>query len=282
MMQKNVLITGANSGMGLATTIEMAKRGYDVVMACRNEERGNKALEEAKKQSGSDHIELLICDLGSLDSIRSFVSAFKAKYKKLDVLINNAGIVTINHETTKNGFEKMFGVNHLGHFLLTILLLDEIKASEQGRIVVLASGAYKIGKIHFENLGLIKGFNVFKGYAQSKLANILFMQELSKRLEGTNVTVNAVHPGAVSTSLGVNRDTGFGKMVHTLLRPFFQSPAEGAETAIYLATNSEVESVSGDYFYKKKQKELSSRGKDFVIAGKLWERSAKEVRLNKE
>lgn len=266
--------------MGLATTIDMAKQGYDVIMACRNEARGIAALEEAKKESGSARIELMICDLGSLDSIREFVTTFKAKYKKLDVLINNAGVVTISRETTKNGFEKMFGVNHLGHFLLTNLLLDEIKASEQGRIVVLSSGAYKVGKIHFENLRLIKGFNVFKGYAQSKLANILFTTELSRRLEGTDVTVNAVHPGAVSTNLGVSRDTGFGKMIHTILRPFFQSPVEGAETALFLATSSKVEQISGRYFYKKKQKELTKSAKDFAVAAKLWERSDKEVKLS--
>lgn len=282
MQHKNVLITGANSGMGLATSIEMAKQGYDVIMACRNEERGKEALREAKMKSGSDHITLMMCDLSSLDSIRDFVYTFKSLYNKLDVLINNAGVVTINRETTKNGFEKMFGVNHLGHFLLTNLLLDDIQASEQGRIIVLSSGAYKIGKIHFENLSLIKGFNVFKGYAQSKLANILFTRELSKRLEDTNITVNAVHPGAVSTSLGVNRETGFGRMLHTLLRPFFQSPSKGAETAIYLATSREVRNVSGQYFYKKKKQELNSRGKDFIIAGKLWERSNQEVNLTVE
>lgn len=280
MHKKNALITGANSGMGLATTIELARQGYHVIMACRSKERGTEALAVAKKESQSDALDLMICDLGSLESIREFVRAFKAMYDQLDVLINNAGVVALKHETTKDGFESMMGVNHLGHFLLTNLLLEELKSAEQGRIIVLSSGAYKMGKIHFGDPTLLKGFNVFKGYAQSKLANVLFMRELSQHLVKTNVTVNAVHPGAVSTSLGVNRETGFGKMVHRILRPFFQSPAEGAGTAIYLATSPEVRAISGEYFYKKKIKMLSKRGKDIVVADKLWEWSDKVVGLN--
>ncbi|WP_257349461.1 SDR family oxidoreductase [Pseudalkalibacillus decolorationis] len=279
MQNKNVIITGANSGMGLATTVNMAKRGYQVIMACRDPKRGERALQEAKQQSGSDRIELLICDLGSLESIRAFVEKFRANYDRVDVLINNAGVVSVKRETTSDGFESMMGVNHLGHFLLTNLLLDLLISAPQGRIIVLSSGAHKIGRIQFDDPYLSKGYRVWKGYAHSKLANILFTKELARRLKDTNVTTNCVHPGAVGTSLGVNRKTGFGKSVHTLLRSFFLTPAEGAETAIYLASSDEVRAISGEYFYKKKIAPVSSRAKDPELAKKLWIWSEQEVGL---
>lgn len=164
MEDKLAIVTGANSGMGLATVIALAKKGINVIMLCRNEERGVKALQIAKDESQSDGIELMIGDLGSIDSIHRFAEAFKTKHNKLDILINNAGVVSLKRQETKDGFESMLGVNHLGHFLLTNLLLDELKASPQGRIVVVSSGAHKWGKIDFEDPYFKSGYNVAKGY----------------------------------------------------------------------------------------------------------------------
>ncbi|MBD2844939.1 SDR family oxidoreductase [Paenibacillus sp. IB182496] len=277
MRDKVVAVTGANAGMGLATVVELARQGARVVMLCRSESRGREALREAKRLSGSETIALMTCDLGSLDSVRACAAAFRAEYAKLDVLINNAGIVSLRREETTDGFEKMIGVNHLGHFLLTNLLLEPLQRAEQGRIVIVASGAYKAGRIHFEDPHLTRGFNVAKGYAQSKLANILFGLALAERLEGSRVTVNSLHPGAVSTSIGVNRDTGFGRGVHRLLKPFFLTPEQGAATAIHLATAAEVAAVSGAYFEKKQAIPLKGKAADRNAAERLWAWSEAEV-----
>ncbi|MCA0971420.1 SDR family oxidoreductase [Halobacillus litoralis] len=273
---KTALVTGANSGMGLATSVELMNQGFHVVMMCRNEQRGKEALEEAKEQSQRDEVELMLCDLGSLESIRRFADEFNARFDTLDVLINNAGVVSTKRTTTSDGFEQMLGVNHLGHFLLTNLLLEKIKRAEEGRIVTVSSGAHKVGKIHFDDPHLTKRFNVIKGYAQSKLANILFTLQLDRELEGTGVKANCVHPGAVSTSLGVSRESGFGRKIHTMLRPFFLTPAEGADTAVYLATAPELD-VSGEYFYKRQVADRAMRSRDVMLAEELWIWSEKEV-----
>lgn len=280
MKGKHVLITGANSGMGLATTIEMARRGANVIMACRNRKRGEEALEEAKRQSGSDHIRLMLCDLGSFASIRAFAEEFTASYPVLDVLINNAGVVTVKRGLTADGYEQDLGVNHLGHFLLTHLLLDSLKSAEQGRIVVVASGAYKMGKLYLDDHTLSRGFNPAKAYARSKLANILFTRELAARLQGTRVTVNCLHPGAVGTSIGVNRETGFGRSLLKLLSYFFLTPEEGADTAIYLATAPELSGVSGQYYYRREIQELSPRAKNEDDAARLWRWSLEQTGLD--
>ncbi|MGP4074790.1 SDR family oxidoreductase [Halobacillus sp. K22] len=279
---KTALVTGANSGMGLATTVDLLKKDFYVIMLCRNEQRGKEALQTAKQQSKRDHVELMLCDLGSLESIRGFAEQFHKRFSKLDVLINNAGVVTTKRTTTADGFESMLGINHLGHFLLTNLLLEKIKSSEQGRIVTVSSGAHKAGKIHFDDPHLEKNFSVIKGYAQSKLANILFTRQLDDLLKNTSVKANCVHPGAVSTSLGINRDTGFGKTIHSVLRPFFQTPAQGADTAVYLATFPDL-TESGEYFYKRKIAERSELSQDKTLAENLWAWSEREIaRVNKD
>ncbi len=282
MHGKIVLVTGANSGMGLATTIEMARRGGKVIMACRSRKRGEEALTEARRQSGSNDITVMLCDLASFQSIRSFAEEFLAEYPVLDVLINNAGVVTVKRELTTDGFEMDFGVNHLGHFLLTNLLLDPLKAAEQGRIVVVASGAYKIGKLYLDDHTLSRGFNPAKAYARSKLANILFTRELAARLQGTAVTANAVHPGAVGTSIGVNRETGFGRSLLKLLSHFFLTPEQGADTAIYLATAPELSRVTGQYYYRRQIQQLSPRATNAQEAAHLWQWSLEQTGLSRE
>ncbi|WP_379155204.1 SDR family oxidoreductase [Paenibacillus sp. sgz5001063] len=279
MLGKTVLVTGGNSGMGLATSIEMARRGAAVIMACRSRKRGEEALAEAKRQSGSGNIRLMLCDLASFESIRAFVDEFTATYPVLDVLINNAGVVTIKRQLTADGYELDLGVNHLGHFLLTHLLLEPLTAAEQGRIVVVASGAYKIGRLYLDDHTLSHGFNPAKAYARSKLANILFTRELASRLQGTRVTINAVHPGAVGTSIGVNRETGFGRSVLKLLSHFFLTPEQGADTAIWLATAPELREVTGEYYYRRRIQDLSPRGRDAAAAAQLWQWSLDQTGL---
>lgn len=276
---KLAVVTGANSGMGLATTVALAAQGYRVVMVCRDKARGEHALQEARRQSGSHEVALMQCDLASLASVRAFADRFRLEYASLDVLVNNAGVVSLKRTTTEDGFEMMMGVNHLGHFLLTNLLLDPIKQAPAGRIVIVSSGAYKIGRIGLSDPFLTSGFSVWQGYANSKLANILFTKELAERLKDTRVTVNCLHPGAVSTSIGVDRRTGFGKLVHRLLRPFFLTPAEGARTAVYLATDPAVKSVSGRYFYRQQPQLVSARAADAEMARNLWTWSEQEVGL---
>jgi NAD(P)-dependent dehydrogenase (short-subunit alcohol dehydrogenase family) len=278
-MQKTVVITGANAGMGFAATVSLARKGHTVCMLCRSEERGRKALEQAKQQSGSADIHLYACDLASFASIHTCAETLKSDHPVIDVLLNNAGIVTTKKQYTADGLEMMMGVNHLGHFLLTNLLLEQIKSAPQGRIIVLSSGAYKIGKISLDEAGESRSFTPWQNYGHSKLANLLFTKELSQRLHHSNATVNAVHPGAVSTSLGVDRQTGFGKRVHQLLRPFFQSPAEGADTALYLAESPEVKYVSGGYFYKRRIQEVKGQADDAELAKQFWAISEQKVGL---
>ncbi|MFS0725609.1 SDR family oxidoreductase [Paenibacillus sp. 1P07SE] len=279
MQDKIVIVTGANAGMGIATVTELARQGARVIMACRSRERGETALAKAIQDSGSSRIELMLCDLGSLESIRAFAEQFKSSHGTLDVLINNAGVVALKRQTTSDGFESMIGVNHLGHFLLTNLLLEPLIAAPQGRIVSVSSGAHKWGRIHWDDPHLTAGYNVAKGYAQSKLANILFTRELAERLRDTRVTVNSLHPGAVSTQIGIDRKTGFGKGVHALLRPFFLTPEEGARTAVYLATSPDVTKVSGTYFIKSKPAPVTDAAADKLQAERLWTWSEQQVGL---
>ncbi|MGN7411545.1 SDR family oxidoreductase [Paenibacillus sp. SAF-068] len=281
MSIQTAIVTGANSGMGLATTIELARQGYRVIMACRSEKRGEKALQEAVRQSGSSAIELMLCDLGSLESIRQFARSFHEHHDHLDVLVNNAGVVMVKRKETSDGFEQSIGINHLGHFLLTLLLIEPLKAATQGRVVNVSSGAYKAGKIHFEDPHLHKGYNPIKSYAQSKLANVLFTRALARKLSGTSVTVNCLHPGAVGTSIGVDRNTGFGTRIMAFVGklPFFLSPEEGARTAVYLATSPEVVGITGRYFYQQKEQQLKAHAVDDASAERFWTWSEDQVGL---
>jgi NAD(P)-dependent dehydrogenase (short-subunit alcohol dehydrogenase family) len=277
MNEKTVVVTGANSGVGLATATELARRGATVVMVCRSPERGEHALKEARQRSGSEKLELMRYDLASLESIRTFARELQARHSVLDVLINNAGVITTKRETTRDGFESQLGVNHLGHFLLTNLLLEQLRRAPQGRIINVSSGAHKTGAIHWEDPHLTQSFGVWKAYSQSKLANILFTKALAERLRGTAITANSLHPGAVGTSLGVDRQTGFGKPIMKFLGLFFLTPEKGAETSVYLAASDEVTSVSGEYFYKKKRAPVSKRAQDRELAERLWTWSEQQV-----
>ena len=200
---KTVVITGGNTGIGKETAVDLAKRGARVIIGCRNLEKGKEALKEIQERSGSKDVFLEKIDLASLDSVRKFADSVLISESRLDILINNAGVMACDYQKTEDGFEMQFGTNHLGHFLLTMLLLDLIKKSAPSRIVNVSSTAHTLGsgKIHFDDINFEKDYSPYEAYFHSKLANVLFTRELSKRLEGSHVTVNSLHPGAVKTDL---------------------------------------------------------------------------------
>jgi retinol dehydrogenase 14 len=279
MGEKVCLITGATSGIGRATAMGLANMGASVVMVGRDRGRGEAVMAEIKEGSANDSVELMLADLSSQAQVRRLAHEFEEAYPRLDVLINNAGLFRSERITTADGLETTFAVNHLAYFLLTNLLLDVLKASAPSRIVNVSSGDHSNGTIDFEDL---QGEEVYKGakaYSQSKLANVLFTYELARRLEGTGITVNCLHPGAgVRTNFGSGVGGIFGVMVRAL-RPLMISPEEGAETSIYLASSPEVEGVSGRYFVKKAEAPSSDASHDERIARRLWEASAELTKL---
>ena len=272
---KIAIVTGANSGMGMATAQALSDKGATVIMLCRSEERGRRAIALLTEEKDRK-LDLMICDLGDFSSIRSFARNVKERYPQVDILVNNAGFISLDRQETRDGIERQFGINHLGHFLLTTLLLDRMPAGS--RIVNVASGAHKVGRIHFDDINLRHGYNVVKAYSQSKLANVLFTRELAARVKDRGITVNCCHPGAVATNMGVDRETGFGKTITGLLKPFFLTPAEGAATAVYLASDESAGHITGGYFYRCRIAKSSKRSKNRKFAKKLFELSEEMVR----
>ncbi len=270
LKDKVCIITGANFGLGKATAIELAKLGATLVMVCRDKDRGNTALKEVRNTSGSKSIELLIADMSSQQSIHDLAGQFKSKYDRLDVLVNNAGAIIGNKILSADGIEMTFALNHLGYFLLTHLLIDYLKASAPSRIVNVASGAHYGGEMNFDDLQFEKKYDGWKAYGLSKLANVLFTYELVRRLEGTGVTANCLHPGVVNTGFG-NSGTAFFSFMFKLIKPFLISETKGAETQIYLSTSPELETVSGKYFSKKKAVKSSKYSYSGSAAKRLWD-----------
>lgn len=277
MKDKTVLITGGNAGLGLETAVALATMGAAVTITARDAARGDAARQEIIERSGADpqQVEVMSLDLASTDSIRRFAEAFLATHPRLDVLVNNAGLILSERTETEDGFETTFGVNHLGHALLTDLLLDRLKASAPARIVVVASEAHKfaIDGLKFDDLQCEGRFWSYRVYGRSKLANIYFTRALAKRLEGTGVTVNAVHPGSVATRFGRDGDTRLTTALTTFVaRPFSRTPEEGARTQVWVASAPELEGVSGGYFSSSKpaDQHLSKVARDDAAAERLW------------
>lgn len=276
MIGKLCVVTGANSGIGKETTLGLAKAGAHVVMMCRNEQRGKKAQEQIKQKSGNEQVDLLLVDFASQASIRQAAAEFKTKYGRLDVLINNAGALFMSRQKSADSIEKTFAVNHLGYFLLTELLLDVIKASAPARIINVSSGTHYNGEINFEDIELKHGYNAMKSYAQSKLANVHFTYELARRLTGTGVTVNCLHPGFVASNFAKNNGV-LAKVAMLFLRPFAISEAQGAETSLYLAMSPEVEGVTGKYFDNKQPRRSAHSTYNEDISKRLWSLSEELV-----
>ncbi|XP_060115357.1 dehydrogenase/reductase SDR family member 13 [Heteronotia binoei] len=279
---KTVLITGGNTGIGKETALDLARRGARVIVACRNKARSEAAVYDIRRDSGNNEVLFMSLDLADLKSVRGFVDAFLKSEPRLDILIHNAGVQSPGKSA--DGFDLTFQVNHLGHFLLTHLLLDRLKHCTPSRVVVVASGAHRIGKIDFQNIhkpcmdGLVK---YFLAYCNSKLANILYTRELANRLQGTSVTCYAVHPGPVNTELFRHASIWLKPILVTLSWLFFRDAVNGAQTTIYCATQEGIEKFSGHYFADCKLQEPYPQACDDAVAKKLWEFSEKLLGLTK-
>src|SRR5258706_7807796 len=278
MQGKICMVTGANSGIGKATALALAQMGATVVMVCRDRARGEEARSEITTTSRNNAVDLLLADLSSQQSIRQLVENFQHHYMQLHVLINNAGAAFPGRRReTVDGLEMTFAVNYLAPFLLTNLLLDVLKASAPARIVNVSSDAQASGYIQMDDLQAEKLYKPMRTYPQSKLAVVLFNYELARRLQGTGVTANCLHPGFVATNFGQNGTGPAVRLLVKLIGSFGASPQEGAKTSIYLASSPEVEGVTGKYFVKSIPKRSASISYDESLQRQLWEQSAKLV-----
>ncbi len=268
---KLFLITGATSGIGKAAALAITAQGGKVVIVGRNPQKTATTVAEIKQVSGSPAVEYLLADLSSQAEVRRLAAEFQQRYDRLDVLVNNAGGVFMRRQETVDGLEMTFALNHLSYFLLTNLLLDMLKTSTPSRIVNVSSGAESGAKPDWDDLQMTKKYSGFQAYACSKRFNLYFTYELARRLDGSGVTVNALHPGAVATGLWSNPARGLAGLVTPLTRLVMRSPEKGAETAVYLATSPEVEGVTGKYFVDMKQKYSSRASQDTEAARRLWQ-----------
>lgn len=277
---KVVVITGCNTGIGKETALELASRGAKVYMACRDPVRCEGARLEIIEKTKNENIFNRTLDLGSLESVRKFADKFLAEEPKLDILINNAGVMACPKGTTKDGFDLQWGTNHLGHFLLTNLLLDSLKQSAPSRIVVVTSAIYIFGSIHKDDLNWEKSYSRWGSYSQSKLANILFTRKLSEMLHGSQVTVNCCHPGIVKTELSRHIIGGRTKaMLQPLIRFFFKSAEAGAQTTLRLALDPALEKSSGSYYFDTIRCPLLPKAKNKEMADYVWKVSEEMVGL---
>jgi NAD(P)-dependent dehydrogenase (short-subunit alcohol dehydrogenase family) len=277
MQGKTVLITGATQGIGLESVVGLARLGARVLMVGRDKERSEAALADAKARSGGGAIELLLADLSSQAEVRRLAAEVKQRAPRLDVLLNNAGAIHQSRKLSPDGIEMTFAVNHLGYFLLTELLLDLLKASAPSRIVIVASEAHRGQSIDFTDLQNERGYSPLRVYRRSKLANILFTYELARRLEGTKVTANCLHPGVIASGFGKN-DPGIFKFLVKLGAPFLRSPEKGARTQVYLASSPAVEGVAGKYFKDERAVASSQASMDVSAQKRLWEISEEMTR----
>jgi NAD(P)-dependent dehydrogenase (short-subunit alcohol dehydrogenase family) len=272
MQNKICLITGATSGIGQAAASALAKMGTTVVIVGRSEERCQNTVAHIQSKTGNFHVDYLLADLSIQAQVRQLAADFKARYKRLDVLVNNAGAIFLRRQVSADGIEMTFAVNHLAYFLLTDLLLDTLKASAPARVVNVASNSHRDTHLDFDNLQLERGYNPLRAYGRSKLCNLYFTYELARRLEndGTGVTVNAMHPGFVHTNMAANN----GWLVRLFLPLIHRNsltPEQGARTAVYLASSPDVETVTGKYFVREREVASDPVSYDEAAARRLWE-----------
>ena len=268
MHGKTVLITGANQGIGKASAVALGQMGASLVLVCRNEEKARAAIKDIEA-AGAKNVELIVADLASQAEVRRVAAEFKAKHAKLDVLMNNAGVLVTSRRTTVDGIEETLAINHLAPFLLTNLLLDVLEKSAPSRVVTVSSKVHK-GPIRFDDIQFTKSYSAFTAYQHSKLCNILFTRELAKRLEGKNVTANCLHPGVIASGFGQT----YGGVMSVLVKiaaPFMMSTEGGAKTQVYLASSPEVAGVSGKYFDKCRETNPGREASDDATAKRLWD-----------
>ena len=271
MKDKICLISGANSGIGKVTAVELAKQGAHIIMLCRNEEKAERAKADILKVCGHKKVDIVLADLSSLQQVSEAADHINATYPHIDVLNNNAGLLMGNErELTEDGYEMTFQVNHLSHFLLTYKLLDKVLASPRGNIINVSSEAHRFANLDLNNLQMEKGYSGLKAYSNSKLCNILFTYELAKRLDGTQTVTNALHPGGVASNFGKGV-SGFFGLVMKLARPFMVSEEKGAETSIYLASSEAGFAANGRYFKNKKPSAPTKVATNDYNARRLWE-----------
>jgi len=270
MNDKIAIVTGANRGIGRETALGLARGGTTVILACRNLESARQACEDIRSLTGNPNIAVMRLDIASRDSIRSFVEDFKDRYGRLNILINNAGVCTMDHNPTVDNFEPNIGTNYIGTSLLTMKLLPLFEEGTDNRIINVISNIYKIGWFRF---GRMNDYRWFKAYAVSKYMILLFTLELAERLQGRNISVNAVHPGIVKTSI-MYTNRWFDILIRIILSPFFIDVAEGARQIIHLASSGEARTVSGVYFHKTLKKEIPRIYDNRKLRTALWEYSS--------
>jgi retinol dehydrogenase-12 len=271
---RTCIVTGASSGVGEATALELARRGARVLMVCRHPERGERARGAIARSSGNPAVELLLADLASQAAIRRLATEIRARAPALHVLVNNAGVVNLRRTITPDGLETTFAVNHLAYFLLTALLRDRLVASAPARIVNVASEGHRFGRLDFDDLQSERSYRWWRAYGTSKLANLLFTFELARRLEGSGVTANGLHPGAVASRLGHNNGR-LATVATALLKPLFLPPAQGAATSVWAASSPDLEGVSGRYFVRQREARPSAAARDEATARRLWDASCR-------
>jgi NAD(P)-dependent dehydrogenase (short-subunit alcohol dehydrogenase family) len=277
---KNVLITGATSGIGLEASVELLRRGARVLIVGRDRARTEAAAADVAARGGSKDVSSLLCDFSSQAEIRRLAGEVMARLPSLHVLVNNAGAVNKARRLTVDGIEATFAVNHLGYFLLTNLLLDLLVKSAPARVVTVASIGHRRGTLDFDDLGFERGYGIMKAYARSKLANVLFAAELARRLDGRGVASNSLHPGSVATNIWSGAPLWAKPLIHLLFRPSFITPKEGAATVVKLATDPALEGVTGRYFENGVEVAPASLARDQALAGRLWTVSAQLVGLS--